>query len=63
MGEIYRDGLWVPPKKLSNARHPVVYISDNILIRFSGILVNYQMDAPSYQNLYNSLKAGYTTDT
>ena len=48
-----------PSKKVSNPHHPVVYISDNILIRFSGILVNYQLDAPSYQNLYNSLKASY----
>ena len=58
-GNLPRLPVSSPSKKVSNARHPVVYISDNILIRFTGMLVNYQLDAPSYQNLYNSLKAGY----
>ena len=33
---------WVP-----NARHSVVFVSDKILISFSGILMNYKMDAPT----------------
>ena len=54
----------IPSKSVRNARHPVVsYVSDNTLISFSGMLMNWQMDAPSYQNLYNSLKDRYTTDT
>ena len=48
-----------PAKTIRNARHPVVYVSDKISIRFIGVSMNYQMDVPPYQNLCDSLKAGY----
>ena len=40
-----------PSKSVHNARHPVVFVSDNILTGVSGILIYYQLDAPSYQKL------------
>ena len=36
-----------PSKWVRNARHPVVFVFDKILISFSGILMNYKMDAPT----------------
>ena len=60
MGKFTAMACKIPSKRVRNARHPVVsFVSDNTLISFSGMLMNCQMDAPSYQNLYNSLKAGY----
>ena len=59
MGEFTVVVCEFPSIRVRNARHPVVFVSDNTLTGLSGILMNYQLDAPSYQNLYNSLKAGY----